>query len=399
MNLSGKHILIIVENLPVPLDRRVWQEARHLKSLGADVSVICPKMKGYVKSRETLEEIDIYRHSLPVEASGALGYLIEYSAALFFEFFLALNLFFRKKFHVIQGCSPPDLIFIVALPFKLFGVKYVFDHHDLSPELFETKFKGKKWLHNALLFVEKLTFKTADFSIATNQSFKEIAIQRGRMLPKNVEIVRSGPDLRRFKIISADEQYKKGKKYLIGYIGIIAEQDGLDLLMQIAAILLKSRSDIHFAIIGDGTELDNIKRMAIELKIAAHIDFYGMVSNDELLNAILNTCDVCVNPDIPNELNNLLTTNKVMEYMAVKKPVVQFDLKEGKFSAHEASLYAKPNDLNDFAEKISFLLDNAEKRKEMGELGYSRVVKQLSWEHEKKNLSNLYTKVFNIKSD
>lgn len=392
MNLSGKHILIIVENLPVPLDRRVWQEARHLKSLGADVSVICPKMKGYVKSRETLEGIDIYRHALPVEASGAMGYLIEYSTALFFEFFLALNLFFRKRFHVIQGCSPPDLIFLVALPFKLFGVKYVFDHHDLSPELFQTKFSGKKWLHKALLFVEKLTFKTADFSIATNRSFKEIAIERGKMLPENVEIVRSGPDLRRFKIIPADEHYKKGKKFLIGYLGIIAEQDGLDLLMQIAAILLKNRNDIHFAIIGDGTELPNIRKMAIELGIAEHIDFYGMVSDDAQLNAILNTCDVCVNPDIPNELNNLLTTNKVMEYMAVKKPVVQFDLKEGKFSALEASLYA--NDLNDFAEKVSFLLDDSDKRKEMGEYGYTRVINQLSWEHEKKNLENLYAKVF-----
>ncbi|MCG3166449.1 MAG: hypothetical protein POELPBGB_02228 [Bacteroidia bacterium] len=392
MDISGKHILIIVENLPVPLDRRVWQEARHLKSLGADVSVICPKMKGCVKSHETLDGIDIYRHPLPVEASGALGYLIEYSTALFFEFFLALKIFFKKRFHLIQGCSPPDLIFLVALPFKLFGIKYVFDHHDLSPELFQTKFKGKKWLHKALLFVEKLTFKTADFSIATNQSFKEIAIQRGKMLSENVEIVRSGPDLRRFKIIPADMQYKKGKKFLIGYLGIIAEQDGLDLLMQIASLLLKQRNDIHFAIIGDGTELPKIKKMAIELGIAEHIDFYGMVSDDALLNAILNTCDVCVNPDIPNELNNLLTTNKVMEYMAVKMPVVQFDLKEGRYSALDASLYA--SNLTDFAEKISMLLENPDKRKAMGEFGYNRVINQLSWEHEKVNLENLYAKVF-----
>lgn len=394
MNLSGKHILIIVENLPVPLDRRMWQEARHLKSLGADVSIICPKMKGYIKSRETLEGIDIYRHPLPVEASGAIGYLIEYSTALFFEFFFALKIFFRKRFHVIHGCSPPDLIFLVALPFKLFGVKYVFDHHDLSPELFQTKFKGNKWLYKALLFVEKLTFKTADFSIATNHSFKGIALQRGKLLAENVEIVRSGPDLRRFKIIPAGEQYKKGKMYLIGYLGLIAEQDGLDLLMKIAEILLKKRNDIHFAIIGDGTELNNIKKMAADLKISSNIDFYGMVSDDTLLNAILNSCDVCVNPDIPNELNNLLTTNKVMEYMAVKKPVVQFDLKEGKYSAEQASLYALPNDLYDFAEKISSLLDNPEKRKEMGEFGYNRVINQLSWEHEKKNLENLYAKVF-----
>lgn len=394
MNLAGKHILIIVENLPVPLDRRVWQEARHLKSLGADVSIICPKMKGYIKSRETLEGIDIYRHPLPVEASGAIGYLIEYSTALFFEFFFAFQIYFGKRFHAIHGCSPPDLIFLVALPFKLFGVKYVFDHHDLSPELFQTKFKGKKWLHNALLFVEKLTFKTADFSIATNHSFKEIAMRRGKMLSENIEILRSGPDLKRFKIIPADEQYKKGKSFLIGYLGVIAEQDGLDLLMKIAEILLKKRNDIRFAIIGDGTELENIKKIAADLGISSNIDFYGMVSDDVLLNAILNSCDVCVNPDIPNELNNLLTTNKVMEYMAVKKPVVQFDLKEGRFSALQSSLYAQPNDLHDFAEKISFLLDNPQKRNEMGEFGYNRIINQLSWEHEKKNLENLYAKVF-----
>lgn len=393
-DFSGRHILIIVENLPVPLDRRVWQEARHLKSLGADISVICPQMKGYVKPYEILEGIEIYRHPLPVEASGATAYLIEYSFALFFEFFLAVKIYFKKRFHAIHGCSPPDLIFLVALPFRLFGVKYIFDHHDLSPELIRTKFPGKEWLFKILLFFEKLTFKTANFSISTNQSFRQIAIQRGNMNPEKVEIVRSGPDLRRFSIIPANEKFKKGKKYLIGYLGIIAEQDGLDLLMKIAEIILKQRNDIHFAIIGDGTELDNIKKMSVELGISGSIDFYGMVKDDTLLNAILNSCDVCVNPDVPDELNNLLTTNKVMEYMAVQKPVVQFDLKEGRFSAEDASLYAKANDLDDFAAKISFLLNNSEKRNEMGTYGYNRVINELSWEHEKKNLENLYTKVF-----
>lgn len=392
--LQGKHILIIVENLPVPIDRRVWQEARQLKAMGADVSVICPKMKGYTTVFETLEGIDIYRHPLPVEASGAAGYLLEYGTALFFEFILALKLFFKKRFHVIHGCSPPDLIFLVALPFKLFGVKYVFDHHDLSPELFQSKFRGKGWLYKTLLFFERLTFATANFSIATNESFKEIAIRRGKMKPENVEIVRSGPDLRRFKLIPADENYKKGKRFLIGYLGVIAEQDGLDLLIKIAAILLKQRSDIHFAVIGDGTALPGIKKMATDMGIARHIDFYGMVSDDKLLNAILNSCDVCVNPDIPDELNNLLTTNKVMEYMAVKKPVVQFDLKEGRFSAGNASLYAIPGDLDDFAGKISFLLDNEQHRNEMGEFGYNRVISVLSWEHEKVNLEHLYLRIF-----
>lgn len=389
----NKHILFIVENLPVPLDRRTWQQALALSNSGADVSVICPKMKGYVKKFEIIDGIEIHRHPLPVEASSALGYLAEYSTALFWEFFLCLKIFLKKRFHVIEACNPPDLIFLVALPFKLFGVKYVFDHHDLTPELYIAKFNKKNFFYKLMLLFEKLNYKTADYSIATNLSYKEIAMKRGGMNENKIEVVRSGPSLEKFIISEGNAKYKKGKKFLVGYVGIIGAQDGLDVLMHIIAHVVKKRNDVHFAIMGDGTDLEKTKTLAQELSISAFIDFYGMISDQKLLVEILNTCDVGVSPDIPTDMNNFSTMNKVLEYMALKKPIVQFDLKEGRYSAQEASLYAKNFDNADFAEKIIYLLENPDKRKKMGEYGYQRIVNELAWEHQRKKYLDFYQKI------
>jgi glycosyltransferase involved in cell wall biosynthesis len=385
--ISGKHILIIVENLPVPFDRRVWQEANTLKENGAEVSIICPVMKEYTKRHEVITGINIYRHSLRVEGSGPLSYLSEYSTALFWETFLACKIFFKKRFHVIHGCNPPDLIFLVALPFKLFGVKYVFDHHDINPELYEAKFNRKGFFYKMMLLFEKLTFKTADYSIATNESYKEIALKRGKMENEKVAIVRSGPKLDRLKITCGNQKYKKGKKYLIGYLGVIGDQEGIDLLLESFKLLLQKRKDLHLAIVGGGTSLEALIELSEKMGLGEFVDFYGRVPDDMMID-ILNTADVCVNPDKPTLMNNLSTMNKIMEYMALKKPIVQFDLKEGKFSAQKASLYA--NDVKDFAEKINTLLDNDELRKQMGEYGYDRVVNELSWEHESKKLVEFY---------
>jgi len=389
---AGKHILIVIENLPAPFDRRVWQEASTLKENGADVSIICPKMKGYTKSYEVIDGIEIYRHSLPLEARGALGYLLEYSSAIFWEFVLSWKIFFKKRFHVIHGCNPPDLIFLTALVFKLFGVKYVFDHHDINPELYIAKFQRKDFFYKMMVLFEKLTFKAANFSIATNESYKEIAIKRGGMAPEKVQVVRSGPSLKRLKLIPPVEKYKKGKKYLIGYVGVIGEQEGLDLLMQSAKELKAMRNDVQFAIVGGGTDLDNIKAYAREIGVGDMVDFYGRVS-DQVLLEVLNTADVCVNPDKPTEMNNLSTMNKIMEYMALKKPIVQYDLKEGRASALKASLYVSHNDTREFAEKISYLLDNEEVRREMAEYGHDRVLNKLSWDYESEKLLRFYGKV------
>jgi glycosyltransferase involved in cell wall biosynthesis len=395
MTLQGKHILIIVENLPVPFDRRVWQEATTLTEHGAKVSIICPKMKGYTRSFECIGNINIYRHPLPVEGHGALGYLLEYSVALFWELVLGWKIFLKKRFQVIHGCNPPDLIFIVALFFKLFGVKYVFDHHDINPELYIAKYNKKGLLYKFMLLAERLTFATANYSIATNESYQEIAVRRGKMPAEKVQVVRSGPRLDRLKLTPGNDKYKKGRAFMVGYIGVIGKQEGVDLLLDSVQQIISNRQDVQFAIVGDGTELDNLKRKTVRMGLSEYVDYYGRV-DDELMLDILNTAEVCVNPDRPTLMNNLSTMNKIMEYMALKKPIVQYDLKEGRYSAQAASLYATNTCTKDFADKIVWLLDHPQQRMDMGEYGYKKVVNELSWEFESKKLISFYENVFHI---
>jgi glycosyltransferase involved in cell wall biosynthesis len=398
LSFQHKHILIIVENLPVPFDRRVWQEANTLKESGAMVSIICPKMKGYTASYEIINGIEIYRHSLPFDARGALGYLLEYGVALFWEFFLSWKIYFKKRFQVIHGCNPPDLIFLVALWFKILGVKYVFDHHDINPELYIAKFNNKGFLYKMMILFERLSFATANFSIATNESYREIAIRRGKMAEDKIQVIRSGPKLDRLKLLPPDKQFLKGKKYLIGYVGVIGEQEGIDLLLESAKHIISIRQDIQFAIVGDGTCFLEMKKLSTEMGINEYIDFYGRVP-DDLLIAILNTADICVNPDKPTEMNNLSTMNKIMEYMALRKPVVQYDLKEGRFSAQEASLYAECGDTIDFSNKIIQLNDDPELRTKMGAFAYNRVLNELSWDYEKEKLIKFYNLIFLLNKD
>jgi len=392
MEFSGKHILIIVENLPVPFDRRVWQEAITLKEHGAEISIICPQMKGYLTPYEMIDGIEIYRHPLPLEARGALGYLLEYGTAIYWEIKLARKIYKKKPFQVIHGCNPPDLIYLTAKCFKRKGVKYVFDHHDINPELYIAKYGKKDFFYKLMVFFERQTFKNAVASIATNESYKEIAVSRGKMNSDKVRIVRSGPKLDRLKLQEPTPEFKKGKKYLIGYLGVIGEQEGIDLLLESVKYITEKRSDIQVAIVGGGSDLEILKKLSVDMGLADFVDFYGRVSDQQLID-ILNTADVCVNPDKPTEMNNLSTMNKIMEYMALKKPIVQYDLKEGRFSAQKASLYAKNTSTEDFAEKIIYLLDNESIRKEMGEYGYNRVLDELSWEYESKKLVDFYKMV------
>jgi len=386
-----KRILIIVENLPSPFDRRVWQETTALHADGNEVSIICPTGKGYNKKFEIIDGIHIYRHGLPLEADGAVGYLAEYSTALFWEFYLAFKVLLTRGFDVIHACNPPDLIFLVGGFFKLFGKKFVFDHHDINPELYEAKFGKRDIFYNMMVLFEKLTFKTANISIATNESYKKVAIERGGMSSDNVHIVRSGPKLDRLKIIPPVESLRHGKKYVVGYVGVIGKQEGVDHLLRVAHYIVneKHRHDIHFTILGSGTELDSLIKYCSELKLEEYVTFTGRVPDQELLEN-LNTADICVNPDIANEMNDKSTMNKIMEYMALAKPIVQYDLAEGRFSAQNASLYAEKNNEQDFAEKILTLLDDVELRETMGLFGRNRVINELEWKYEAPKLIAAY---------
>ena len=391
-----RRVLFIVENLPSPFDRRVWQEATTLQQHGYEVSIICPTGKGYEKKYELIEGIHIHRHNLPLDAKGAAGYLLEYSAALFWEFVLAWKVFLTRGFDAIHACNPPDNIFLVGGFFKLlFRKKFLFDHHDINPELYEAKFGRRDFFYKMMLAWERWTFRTADVSIATNQSYRKIAIERGKMDPDRVHVVRSGPSLERMRIIDPVPALKQGRDYLVGYVGVMGAQEGLDLLLEAVRHIVHDlgRTDVHFGLVGGGPELDDLKQMAIDMKIAEFITFTGRAPDQELLE-MLNTADVCVNPDTWNEMNDKSTMNKIVEYMALGKPIVQFDLTEGRFSAQEASVYADRNNPQDMAAKIIELLADPERRAEMGRIGRQRVVDVLSWDHEVPRLLAAYDQLF-----
>ena len=384
-------VLIIVENLPCPFDRRVWQEARTLAAAGYQVSIICPKAPGYEEGFVQIDGIDIHRHRLPTEADGVLGYALEYSVALAMEFWLSLKVLFGRGFDIIHACNPPDTIFLLGGFYKLFGKKFLFDHHDINPELYEAKF-GKRGLGRRLLIaLERMSFSTADMVISTNESYRQIAIDRGGKNPEDVFVVRSGPDLSRIRQVPANPALRKGRKYLVGYVGVMGKQEGIDLLLQAVQLIVHhlKRTDIQFGLVGGGTELPAMRELAKQLGVAEYVTFTGRAPDAELLE-MLNTADICVNPDRANEMNDRSTMNKVMEYMALAKPVVQFDLTEGRVSAGDASWYARPNDVADLAQKIVALLGDENQRIHMGAIGRERVEQVLAWQHEAPRLLAAY---------
>ena len=397
---SRKRVLILVENLPSPFDRRVWQEATTLQENGYEVSIICPTGRGCEKRFEVINCIHIHRYRLPIEAEGARGYLLEYAAALFCTFWLALRVLRTRGFDVVHACNPPDLLFLVGGFFKvLFGKKFVFDHHDINPELYEAKFGRRDFFYRMLVKLERWTFRMADMSIATNASYRRIAIERGGMSAQQVHIVRSGPKLERLRRGPAVPALKKGCTYLVGYVGVMGAQEGIDFLLHAAhhMVHVLGRRDVHFGLVGGGTALARMQQMAEELDIAPHVTFTGRVSDADML-AMLNTADVCVNPDIANEMNDKSTMNKIMEYMALGKPIVQFDLTEGRVSAQEASLYARRNDPVDLACKIVELLEDPVRRAAMGNHGRRRVENELEWKYEAPKLLRAYASLFTAKA-
>jgi glycosyltransferase involved in cell wall biosynthesis len=385
--------LIIVENLTVPLDRRVWQEATALRDAGYVVSIICPVGGKYTARYELLDGIHVFRHPLPLEADGALGYALEYASALMYETALSFKVRAKVGFDVIQACNPPDTIFLLAGLWKaIAGTRFVFDHHDINPELFEAKFGRRGIFHRLLRTLERWTFQTADVSIATNDTFKRIAIERGGMDPDRVFVVRSIPDLSKFRRLTPDADLKNGRPHLIGYVGIMGAQDGVDLLIEVMADIVhaQKRDDVQCAIVGSGTELDKLRRLAHARRVEDYVTFTGFLSGEPLHRAF-STFDIGVIPDPKNVYNDKISMNKVFEYMTLGIPFVAFDLDETRATAGDAALYAANNDPTVLARQLLRLVDDEVLRAETGARGLARARQMLRWETERAQLLAAYT--------
>ena len=357
--------------------------------------MICPREGEYSKPCELIDGVWIYRHPLPIEGNSVLGYFAEYACALFWELAYSMKLALRRRFDIIHACNPPDLIWVIGLIHKiLFGTRFVYDHHDLCPELYAAKGSVSSFVRRILMWLERRSFRLGDAVISTNESYKEIACARGGKRKSEVFVVRSGPDLTRLKPVEPKPALKNGGRYLVGYVGVIGAQEGIDHLLRAAEHVIhqRGREDVRFVIVGGGPELPRLRGLCARMGLDGFVQYTGRIPDEQLL-AYLSTADVCVNPDPCCDLNNLSTMNKIMEYMAVGKPIVQYDLKEGRFSAQEASLYARPNDPIDFGDRIIELLDDPSRRARMGEFGRKRVADKLAWHHQVPALLEAYESV------
>lgn len=391
-DIEAKSVLIIVENLPVPFDRRVWYEATTLQRAGYEVAVICPVGKGHSERYEVIDDVHVYRHPLPAEGTGPIGYLREYVSALYWEFRLAWRVKRERGFDVVHICNPPDLLFLVAGWHKLFGTaRVVFDHHDVNPELYEEKFKKRGVFYQLMLIFEWLTMRTADVVISTNDSYRRVALGRGRKRSEDVFVVRSAPDVEKFRRVNADSTLRRGHECLVGYVGVMAEQDGVDTVLHVANEIVngRGRKDIGFLLVGGGPEFDALVALSKQLGVDDHVQFAGFQSGDDLLRH-LSSCDIGLSPDPISTYNDMCTMNKTMEYMALGLPVVQFDLTEGRASAGDASLYVDHNDPKLMADAVIRLADDAGLRASLGERGLERIESELSWNHQIPHLLQAY---------
>ena len=386
------HVLIVVENLSVPFDRRVWQEALALRDAGYDVSVISPKGHGRdEESFAVLEGVRIHRYALAPARGGPAGYAREYGIAVGRSIQLAMRIHRRRRVDVVHLCNPPDLLFLVALPLKLRGARVVFDQHDLVPELFESRFGGRGMLWRGTRLLERATYGIADMVIATNESYRDVAIGRGRVRPDRVHVVRSAPDLARFTMAEPDPGLRADKPFLAAYIGVMGPQDGVDYALRALAHYrnVLGRDDLHAIFMGSGDAYDDCCALATELGIADMVEFPGRVP-DDVVRRVLSTADVCLSPDPKNPLNDVSTMNKVVEYMAMGRPIVSFDLREAAVSARDAAVYVAGNDELGFAEAIAGLLDDPRRRERMGTTGRSRAEGPLSWDVSSRILVDAY---------
>jgi len=383
-------VLIIVENLPVPLDRRVWQESCALRDAGYEVIVICPRMRGYNAPEEKLEGIQIYRHWISEEAGGFVGFFREYASALWGEWWLAWKAWRRHRFRIIHLCNPPDLLFVIAWPFKLFGVRIIYDIHDVWPEMFEAKFARRSFFYWVVRGAERLTHACANVVMATNESVKQIAIERGKKSPDRVFVVRTAPKISGLDR-APDPALKRNRRFLVGYVGVMGDADGVNYLIDAAdhAVHRMGRKDVQFLLMGTGPEHEKLVAQRDRLGLKEFVDLPGRVSNDFLFTA-LRTIDLGVSCDPINSYNDHCTMNKVLEYMAFGKAQVMFDLKEGRASAGDAAAYVAENSPTKLAEAIVRLLDDPATRETMGEKGGQRLRAELNWERSVEQLLRAY---------
>lgn len=390
-------VLLVVENSPVPLDRRVWAEATALRDAGYQVSVICPKgYTLYEESHACIDDIDIYRYQLPAIKNTYMGYAAEYGIALIKTFVLSLKVLFRHGFDVIHAANPPDMFFLLALCYRLFGKRYIFDQHDLAPEVFKVKFGNRmKPLYRLHLFLETCSYRAAHLVITSNVSQKRMAIERGHCRAEKVFVVRNGPNLEHAGPVGFELELKRGRQYLLAYVGVMSVQDGVEYALYALHELVhkRGRQDVSLVLMGEGDRAPTLRRLAHELELDEFVNFAGWTESKDILR-YLAAADIGLSPDPENGLNEYSTMIKTMEYMAMGKPVVAFDLAETRFSAQEAALYAVPNLVEDFADKIETLLDDEELRLEMGAIGRKRVEEELSWDHSRKNLLLAYARLF-----
>jgi glycosyltransferase involved in cell wall biosynthesis len=383
-------VLMIVENLPVPFLRRTWQAACALRDEGYRVSIISPKGRGHDAGYEKLDGIEIYRHKIH-EASGVLGYFLEYAGALAAQFWLSLKIYRRTRFRILHVGNPPDFLFLLGLFYRLFGVRFIYEFLDLNPELYLVKFGRKDLIYRILCFFERSSFRLADAVLAANESYRAIAMERGGVAPARAFILLGTPAPECIRLKPPRPEWKQGREFLVVYLGVMGPQDGVDLLLDSIAHITQTRGrrDIIFAIIGTGTEAENLRALATAKGLDEHVKFTGLISDDDL-SAYLSTADVCVAPDPSNPMNDRCTMTKVLEYMSYGRAFVQFDLPQARMTAGDAAVYAKPNDPVDFAEQVLKLIESEPLRHEHGALGRRRIEEHLNWENAKHQLLAAY---------
>jgi glycosyltransferase involved in cell wall biosynthesis len=385
-------VLIIVQNLPVPFDRRVWLECKALASAGHQVTVVCPKGDGD-PAYQVVDGVQLYKYKPYAPGGSKLGFINEYAYSFLATAWLTLKARRSGRFGVFQACNPPDIFWPIALILRaLDGSRFVFDHHDLCPELYQSRFPGgPKLPYRALRAFERRTHRSADHVISTNDSYRQVAVARSGKSPADVTVVRTGPDPQLLRRGQAHPELRRGRRFLAAYLGVMGPQDGVDNVVRAADIVVHKlgRDDIAFTLIGSGDCYDELVALRDQLGLAGHVEFTGRAP-DDLVTRILSTADIGLSPDPKNPLNDLSTMNKSMEYMAFELPVVAFDLRETRVSAGDAAVYVKPNVVQLYAEAIVELMDDEAKRSRMGRLGRARVEQELAWSHQQDAYLGVY---------